>query len=77
MTGRPPGTSPASALTGALGSPWPELQHTARAIVARAVAGRTREQAADELGVTRSTLQRILAENKDILGTQKKVKKST
>lgn len=69
--GRPPGTSPASALTGALGSPWPELQHTARAIIARAVAGRTRQGAADELGIHRSVLQKILTKNPEILGDSK------
>lgn len=64
--GRPSGTSPASALRGALGcehGPVREaLEGPAVELINEALEGRTRKQAAKYLGVTRSTLQKLLAD---------------
>lgn len=67
-------SAPAVYLRGALKSKWPEMRATAEAIILRAMAGRTREQAAEELEMSRSAFLELL---KDFPHLREVFKKST
>lgn len=60
--GRPPIDNPANVLRSALAGPFPELRVKAVQIIRRALKGRTRAAAAQELGVSERIMYDLIRE---------------